>query len=238
MKDFRVSVRVRNNRLLERREALGFTQAQLAAAAGVCLEQYGQLERMSSTPLSKAAPGTDSCTGTPWRRAALNVAMFYECSPEDLWPDEILAVKKTASEICASADELVAIAAPAKTPEEGFAAAELADRMRAALATLTPREERVLRRMFGIGLPAGTLEEVGADYGVSREHIRMIGARALRKLRHPSRASALKDFACDPVTTSAHGNPDTWCMACSAHHGGPCMAHRARLALRSSRGVQ
>ena len=68
---------------------------------------------------------------------------------------------------------------------------ELAD----VLESLTDREERVLRLRFGLddGHPR-TLEEVGKEFGVTRERIRQIEAKALRKLRHPSRSRRLKDF--------------------------------------------
>ena len=60
------------------------------------------------------------------------------------------------------------------------------------LATLTPREERVLRMRFGIGMNTDhTLEEVGLQFSVTRERIRQIEAKALRKLKHPSRSKHL-----------------------------------------------
>ena len=63
------------------------------------------------------------------------------------------------------------------------------------LKTLTPREEKVLRLRFGLedGRPR-TLEEVGKEFNVTRERIRQIEAKALRKLRHPSRSRKLRDF--------------------------------------------
>ena len=63
------------------------------------------------------------------------------------------------------------------------------------LDTLTPREEKVLRLRFGLddGRPR-TLEEVGRQFQVTRERIRQIEAKALRKLRHPSRSKKLKDY--------------------------------------------
>ena len=71
----------------------------------------------------------------------------------------------------------------------------LADQTRKVLATLTPREERVLRMRFGIGERSDhTLEEVGQDFEVTRERIRQIEAKALRKLRHPSRSKRLRSF--------------------------------------------
>jgi RNA polymerase primary sigma factor len=63
------------------------------------------------------------------------------------------------------------------------------------LGTLTSREEKVLRKRFGIGETTDhTLEEVGQDFEVTRERIRQIEAKALRKLRHPSRSRRLKSF--------------------------------------------
>ncbi len=72
---------------------------------------------------------------------------------------------------------------------------DLADQMRKVLATLTPREEKVLRMRFGVGEKSDhTLEQVGQDFDVTRERIRQIEAKALLKLRHPSRGLRLKSF--------------------------------------------
>ena len=72
---------------------------------------------------------------------------------------------------------------------------DLADQVKKVLGTLTPREERVLRMRFGVGEKSDhTLEEVGQDFEVTRERIRQIEAKALRKLRHPSRSKRLRTF--------------------------------------------
>jgi RNA polymerase primary sigma factor len=63
------------------------------------------------------------------------------------------------------------------------------------LASLTPREERIVRMRFGLGMNSDhTLEEVGQQFSVTRERIRQIEAKALRKLKHPSRSSMLRSF--------------------------------------------
>lgn len=81
------------------------------------------------------------------------------------------------------------------SPLEAVIKGNLSDQTSKVLATLTPREERVLRMRFGIGEKSDhTLEEVGQDFAVTRERIRQIEAKALRKLRHPSRAKRLKSF--------------------------------------------
>lgn len=80
-------------------------------------------------------------------------------------------------------------------PNDAIVNLNLAEQTRKVLATLTPREEKVLRMRFGIGEESDhTLEEVGQDFNVTRERIRQIEAKALRKLRHPTRAAKLKAF--------------------------------------------
>jgi RNA polymerase primary sigma factor len=81
------------------------------------------------------------------------------------------------------------------SPAEAVINMNLAEQTRRVLKTLTPREEKVLRMRFGIGEKSDhTLEEVGQDFEVTRERIRQIEAKALRKLRHPSRSKRLRSF--------------------------------------------
>ncbi len=80
-------------------------------------------------------------------------------------------------------------------PVEAAIQANLRETTTRVLATLTPREERVLRMRFGIGMNTDhTLEEVGQQFNVTRERIRQIEAKALRKLKHPSRSRKLRSF--------------------------------------------
>ena len=80
-------------------------------------------------------------------------------------------------------------------PLEASIRSNLGESTTKILATLTPREERVLRMRFGIGMNTDhTLEEVGLQFSVTRERIRQIEAKALRKLKHPSRSKHLKSF--------------------------------------------
>ena len=83
----------------------------------------------------------------------------------------------------------------APAPAEVVAGTLLKEQLMDVLDTLTPREEKVLRLRFGLDDgKARTLEEVGREFSVTRERIRQIEAKALRKLRHPSRSKKLKDF--------------------------------------------
>ena len=81
------------------------------------------------------------------------------------------------------------------TPSDSVSTTMLKETLLGVLNSLTPREEKVLRLRYGVddGRPR-TLEEVGKEFNVTRERIRQIEAKALRKLRHPSRSKHLKDF--------------------------------------------
>ena len=80
-------------------------------------------------------------------------------------------------------------------PADAASMSLLKEQLAEVLKTLTPREEKVLKLRFGLedGNPK-TLEEVGKEFNVTRERIRQIEAKALRKLRHPTRSKKLKDF--------------------------------------------
>lgn len=131
--------------------------------------------------------------------------------PEEIAEEMELPVEKV-RDIMKIAQEPVSLATPIGEEEDSFlgdfipdddalapadAAAYLLlkEQLEDVLETLTPREEKVLRLRFGLddGRPR-TLEEVGQVFGVTRERIRQIEAKALRKLRHPSRSKKLKDF--------------------------------------------
>ena len=81
------------------------------------------------------------------------------------------------------------------SPADTVASTDLKERVREVLKSLTPREEKVLKMRFGIDVASEhTLEEVGKDFSVTRERIRQIEVKALRKLRHPSRSKKLQSF--------------------------------------------
>ena len=83
----------------------------------------------------------------------------------------------------------------AVNPFDAVTRTRLAEATRRVLATLTPREERVMRMRLGIGLPTDhTLEEIGRELNVTRERIRQIEAKVLRKLQHVSRSRELRSF--------------------------------------------
>jgi RNA polymerase primary sigma factor len=80
-------------------------------------------------------------------------------------------------------------------PVDAMIQSNLRETTTRVLASLTPREERIVRMRFGLGMNSDhTLEEVGQQFSVTRERIRQIEAKALRKLKHPSRSRVLRSF--------------------------------------------
>jgi RNA polymerase primary sigma factor len=82
----------------------------------------------------------------------------------------------------------------AVTPLDSAIQANLREATTQVLACLTPREERILRMRFGIGMDSHTLEEVGKQFSVTRERIRQIEAKTLRQLKHPHHSLKLRSF--------------------------------------------
>ena len=135
----------------------------------------------------------------------------HDPSPEEIAADMGMPVEKV-REILKIAQEPVSLETPigeeedshlgdfipdedASEPAEAASFTLLKEQLAEVLSTLTPREEKVLRLRFGIeDGRTRTLEEVGKEFNVTRERIRQIEAKALRKLRHPSRSKKLKDF--------------------------------------------
>ncbi len=135
----------------------------------------------------------------------------HDPSPEEIAKDMGMPVDKV-REILKIAQEPVSLETPigeeedshlgdfipdedASEPAEAASFTLLKEQLVAVLGTLTPREEKVLKLRFGLeDGRTRTLEEVGKEFNVTRERIRQIEAKALRKLRHPSRSKKLKDF--------------------------------------------
>ena len=119
-------------------------------------------------------------------------------------------------------------------PIDAAIQANLRETTTRVLATLTPREERVLRMRFGIGMNTDhTLEEVGQQFSVTRERIRQIEAKALRKLKHPSRVA-------ETAEASSTTNPDGGCglaRIARPHRPSFMRRHTSRDPIRSMKGA-
>jgi len=171
------------NELLRRRLECGCSQAAVCRAARVHPGDYVLMEKGKCSPFALGRWSTD----------ARRLAHFYACTPEDLFPAHVREHPAGLAEVM-ELDERAKNALTA-TAEHFLDYLELSSVIKRVLATLTPREERVLRMRFGLdGQCAHTRAESGQDFEVSSERIRKIEAKALCKLRHPSRAKLLKAF--------------------------------------------
>jgi len=187
--DFEVTVRVRNNQLKSRRDELGFSQGQMAAAIGSCKQQYQGLESMRASPLNSKGQ---------WRGIALALASFFDVMADDLFPSDVLGIENNVATRTANASEIMAItngssriALPASRAYDN---AELSACFSDALSTLSEKERTVINGRF---YEDKTLEEIGQDLFLTRDAVRQIEEKALRKLRHPSRSKVLRPFVYD-----------------------------------------
>ena len=129
-----------------------------------------------------------------WRRPALRLADALGVLVEDLFPLRLYEIETIAAVVeiplaeLPPGDEIAML----PSPEDAAIAREMGEGIRRALATLTPREADIVRRRFGIGgRDSETLETIGQDYHLSRDRIRQIEMKALRKLKHPTMANLI-----------------------------------------------
>jgi transcriptional regulator with XRE-family HTH domain len=179
MDELEIELRIRNNLLKRRRLSAGMSQAQLAKAIGVTVTAYGELESMHRPPLLKRSGR--------WRPCALKIAAYWKCEPEELWPEAIKRVNKTVARITWDAQQYFEAYQPKALPAPDEP--DLRPVLNEAVSVLQPREQRIIAGLYRDGKQ---LEEVAQDMGVSRERIRQIEAKALRRLRHPSVADKIK----------------------------------------------
>jgi RNA polymerase primary sigma factor len=199
MKEFRVEVRLKNNILLSLREKAGHSQEQMALVIGIHMNSYSELERMAKSPKARGV----------WKKDALAVSEYFSMSPEDLFPEAIQNVvtnkitKEMGSLELASSNRLMLA-----SPDAEFNTKEMKRVVGEALGELSSREREVIIARFGLGdEEPKTLDEVAESMenlntggtGVTRERLRGIEAKALRKLRHPDRARKLREFAEDTL---------------------------------------
>ena len=187
MKEFRVTLRLHNNLLRQRREELGLSRKEFATTVGVSYGLYCDMEGLRYNPFSH---------GT-WNRLALIVASYHGLPPEDLWPGSILAVEHTVAERTFDADEVGLLLSDYQSglclpPSEMVEDKQESEAVARVMSTLTPREERALRARFGFDGDEMTYREAGGVLGgVSAERARQIELKAFRKLNHPARLKRL-----------------------------------------------
>jgi transcriptional regulator with XRE-family HTH domain len=186
----RAELRLRNGAVIEARQQRGWSQRKLAEEAGVSLPAVQAIEWLDFSRLH----GEDE---------ALKIAVRLELDPEALLPADLKGMK-LASKVVASRqvnnEQLLdcherfqaRFALPA--PDVASDVTELRERLYDMLGTLTYREREVIKSHYGLSGPALTLAEVSKKFFVTPEYARVLKAKALRKLQHPTRTRALEVF--------------------------------------------
>ncbi len=186
VKDVRVEVRVRNNLILKKMEHYGFKSvAELSRGMELTLKELSELRDLVN--MKKAARDEKG----KWLPFVYKLADFFDCMPGDIFSEfqQEVALEKNRSQAELTYTEISRLTARSEgdiTPELELQARQLRAAVTSALQKLTPREERVLRLRFGFDGEDLTFEQIGNMFGVSRERIREIEAKAIRKLRHPA----------------------------------------------------
>ena len=194
MKDFDVTVKLRNNHLVERREKLGLSAPQLAKAVGISYGRYNDYEYLRCTPMSRFRPGEV-------KESAQLLCDFFGVLPDELWPEQVLKVRCSVLRRKLDYDQMALMAsddmrARRLLPDAAVEELEAARAVQKAVASIpNSRSKKVIEDRFGIKDRQGkTREEVSEDMGVSTERIRQREAKGLHMLRHSSRSNPLRDF--------------------------------------------
>jgi len=188
--EFRVTIRVHNNRLLSRRKRLGVSQAVMAEAIGISTGAYQSLENCSEQPTKDGE----------WTKHAIAIAEYWDENIEELFPDAILALKTNKIDREVDFETLLLMSNGTYKSTVEIESAELLNRVTHAIKLLKPREREVVEKYYGIGNQKrefSSLKEVGEslEEPVSTERTRQILSGALRSLRRPDQLEILKGEA-------------------------------------------
>jgi len=187
MNEYRIKVSVKNNLLLTAIEEAGYkTQSEFAKAAGIRETELGRLLSLKSAPITRYGE---------FSLVAKAVMEALGACPTDLWTEEQLTMElpKNTAEATVGFKDLMAIQSrmtgnlieydPSDKVNDSF----VSKKVNEVLDELTPREKKVMQLRYGVdGAVEHTYEEIGDMYGVTRERIRQIEAKALRKMKNPN----------------------------------------------------
>ena len=178
-KDYRVTIRVRNNNLLRLIEAGGFGPIETAGLIGIAYTSLNDYLNMTISPLLQK-------TGELKQNAQL-ICDYFCVMPYEVWSDnQLIALESNKREVEFSHQELTRLES-SSDPLKAIGNDEFIEAFDNVLSTMTRREQVVIKARFGIDCEVKTLNEIGKEFDISRERVRQIETRALRKLRHPDK---------------------------------------------------
>ena len=183
MKDFRVTVKLRNERLVRYREELGMSAPHVAKEIGLSYQHYLHYENMVLSPVSRSH-WKNRFGAWGITEAAAKICEYHGVAPDDIWPGELatIQVTKQAFEFSLSIDEAKALAG--QPADSKLIVGETANAVSEYIGRLDAREQFVIRMRYGFetGKPE-TLDAIGERLEVQRTRVAQLEARALRKLR-------------------------------------------------------
>ena len=180
--EYLVKVTIRNNLIVRQMKKLGIkTQTELAKLSGLQPITVSKLIGLKRRPLH-------ALTGE-WLDTAFALSAALHVEPEELWTEKQrgMALDSNTREVSMSEDAVMQLASGDRLEHNVIASKLVAD----ALTTLSPREQDIIHRRFFDG---ETLGEIGDRQGVSRGRIQQLEAKAIRKLKHPSRSRPLRQL--------------------------------------------
>ena len=195
MNDYRVKITIRNERLLAAMEGMGYKSvAEFSRSQGLNGVKVNEIISGKIPPLDRE--------GNP-KELTKEILEILNLTIEKAFTEKQLkGFKKHTFEVKIEEEKLLQIISPAKNQEIKVIEQEVKSKLSEILSTLTPREEKILRMRFGIGMNTDhTLEEVGRKFFVTRERIREIEGKALRKLKHPTVAIKLMEAGAQDAFT-------------------------------------
>ena len=195
MNDYRVKITIRNERLLAAMEGMGYKSvAEFSRNQGLNGVKVNEIISGKKTPLDRE--------GNP-KELTKEILEILNLTIEKAFTEKQLkGFKKHTFEVKIEEEKLLQIINPAKNQEIKVIEQEVKSKLSEILSTLTPREERIVRMRFGVGMnTVHTLEEVGLRFSVTRERIREIEGKALRKLKHPTVARKLMEAGAQDAFT-------------------------------------
>jgi RNA polymerase sigma factor (sigma-70 family) len=196
MSDYRVTVKVQNNNIIKRILDAGYKTVgefcRLNPSMRTFNSTIGDIINMKSSPFNQSGD---------FKTCIKSAAMILECLPEDFFTENQLNTALETNKRVLEVEEaelqfMLENKQVMKSLEQSVYETERTKAIDNALESLTPRECKVIEMRMGLGKAnrEHTLEEVGKVFGVTRDRIRQIEAKALRKLRHPRRREHLREF--------------------------------------------
>jgi len=181
-KDYLIEIRVKNNHLLKKISAAGYVSvSEFARAVGIHQTVMSKYVTLKSPAIDRWGK---------WRKSVERMAKLLKCLPEDLFPPQHIdkALKTSKATIEAGIEEVAVFLTggedTARTALEHITREEATEHIRGSLSTLTPREQQVLEMRYGLDMPEHfTLDQAAKVMGVTKERVRQIEIKALRKLK-------------------------------------------------------